>query len=158
MVQAHKFNREDAMDRSRWKKLDDDQDGWVGECFFWYRTKGYKTVVVVVVVDSVVINRLQIDHCCLTHSHSLSANASILWSSTNGKAHSSRMFQFAWCPWKHFMVSSVEELLHFAWVVDDAKCIVVTLVCVCVCVCVCLSVCLSDCPRSYARTTARTRM
>ena len=31
-------------------------------------------------------------------------------------------------------------LLHFAWVVDDAKCIVVTRVCVCVCMCV--SVCL----------------
>jgi len=31
-------------------------------------------------------------------------------------------------------------LLHFAWVVDDAKCIVVTRVCVCVCVSVCLSV------------------
>jgi len=29
-------------------------------------------------------------------------------------------------------------LLHFAWVVDDAKCIVVT--CVCVCLCVCVSV------------------
>ena len=35
------------------------------------------------------------------------------------------------------------RLLHFAWVVDDAKCIVVTRVCVCVCVSVCLSVCLS---------------
>ena len=33
------------------------------------------------------------------------------------------------------------ELLHFALVVDDAKCIVVTPVCVCVCVC--LSVCVS---------------
>jgi len=31
-------------------------------------------------------------------------------------------------------------LLHFAWVVDDAKCIVVTRVCVSVCLCVCLSV------------------
>jgi len=30
--------------------------------------------------------------------------------------------------------------LHFAWVVDDAKCIVVTRVCVSVCVSVCLSV------------------
>ena len=30
-------------------------------------------------------------------------------------------------------------LLHFAWVVDDAKCIVVTRVCVSVCVSVCLS-------------------
>ena len=30
-------------------------------------------------------------------------------------------------------------LLHFAWVVDDAKCIVVTLLCVSVCLCVCLS-------------------
>jgi len=37
-------------------------------------------------------------------------------------------------------------LLHFAWVIDDVKCIVVTPVCVCVCVC--LSVCLSTaaCP------------
>ena len=34
-------------------------------------------------------------------------------------------------------------LLHFAWVVDDAKCIEVTRVCVCVCVSVCLFVCLS---------------
>jgi len=32
-------------------------------------------------------------------------------------------------------------LLHFTWVVDDAKCIVITRVCVCVsvCLCVCLS-------------------
>ena len=42
--------------------------------------------------------------------------------------------------------------LHFAWVVDDAKCIVVTRVCVSVCLC------LSVCPRPYAHTTARTRM
>jgi len=40
--------------------------------------------------------------------------------------------------------------LRFAWVVDDAKCIVVTRVCVCVCLCVC--------PRSHAYTIARTRM
>jgi len=33
--------------------------------------------------------------------------------------------------------------LHFAWVVDDAKRIVVTRVCVCVCLSVCVSVCLS---------------
>jgi len=32
-------------------------------------------------------------------------------------------------------------LLHFAWVVDDAKCIVSTHICVCVCLSVCLSVC-----------------
>ena len=36
--------------------------------------------------------------------------------------------------------------LHFASVIDDAKCIVVTRVCV------------SVCPRPYAHTTARTRM
>jgi len=30
--------------------------------------------------------------------------------------------------------------LHFAWVVDDAKCILVTRVCLCVCLSVCLSV------------------
>jgi len=47
-------------------------------------------------------------------------------------------------------------LLHFAWVVDDAKCIVVTRVCVCLCVCLSVGVCV--CPRPYAHTTARTRM
>jgi len=36
---------------------------------------------------------------------------------------------------------SVSILLHLAWVVDDAKCIVVMRVCVSVCVCVCMSVC-----------------
>ena len=36
-------------------------------------------------------------------------------------------------------------LLHFVWVVDDAKCIVVT------------RVCLSVCPRLYAHTTTRTQ-
>ena len=39
--QAHKLNKEDAMDCSRWKKLIKDVwwSGWVwvGECFFWYR-------------------------------------------------------------------------------------------------------------------------
>ena len=45
----------------------------------------------------------------------------------------------------------VITLLHFAEVVDNAKCLVVTRVCVCVCVCVCLSVCLSAaaCPYYY---------
>ena len=42
--------------------------------------------------------------------------------------------------------------LHFAWVVDDAKCIVVTRVCVSVCVFV------SVCPRPHAYTIARTRI
>jgi len=41
------------------------------------------------------------------------------------------------------------RLLHFASVVDDAKCIVVTRFCLCVYVCVCVSVCLSVCPRPY---------
>ena len=40
------------------------------------------------------------------------------------------------------------KLLHFAWVVDDAKCIVFTRICVC------LSVCL----QLHAYTIARTRM
>jgi len=40
--------------------------------------------------------------------------------------------------------------LHVAWVVDDAKCIVVTAACVCLCLRVCHS------PHSH--TTARTRM
>ena len=35
------------------------------------------------------------------------------------------------------------EWLHFAWVIDNAKCIVVT----CICLCVCLSVCVSVCGR-----------
>jgi len=47
-------------------------------------------------------------------------------------------------------VAADQSLLHFAWVVDDAKSIVVTLVC--------MSVCLSVCPRPYAHTNARTLM
>ena len=39
--QARKLNSEDAMDRSRWRKLIKDVRWsgwvWVGECFFWYR-------------------------------------------------------------------------------------------------------------------------
>jgi len=39
--QARKLNKEDAMDRSKWRKLIKDVrcSGWVwvGECFFWYR-------------------------------------------------------------------------------------------------------------------------
>ena len=39
--QACKLNKENAMDRSRWRKLIKDVwwSGWVwvGECFFWYR-------------------------------------------------------------------------------------------------------------------------
>jgi len=38
------------------------------------------------------------------------------------------------------IILSAQCWLHFAWVVDDAKCIVVTRVCVCTCV---MSVCLS---------------
>ena len=40
-------------------------------------------------------------------------------------------------------------LLDFAWVVDDAKCIVVTRVCLSVCVCVCLSIFLSAAIRPH---------
>ena len=39
--QAHKLNKQDAMDRSKWRKLTKDVQWpgwmWVGECFFWYR-------------------------------------------------------------------------------------------------------------------------
>jgi len=44
----------------------------------------------------------------------------------------------------------VQTYLHFAWVVHDAKCIVVMRVCV--------SMCVSVCPRPYGHTTAPTRM
>jgi len=40
-------------------------------------------------------------------------------------------------------------LLHFMWVIDDAKCIVVTAVCVCLSVCP---------PLPHSQTTARTQM
>ena len=43
-----------------------------------------------------------------------------------------------------FGTSSVGWLLHFTWVVDDTKCIVVTRLCVCVCLSVCLST--ATCP------------
>ena len=43
-------------------------------------------------------------------------------------------------------------LLHFAWVVDDAKYIVVMHVCVSVCLSVCLCVCLSAAVRSHYYT------
>ena len=39
--QARKLNKEDAMDRSKWRKLIQDVRWsgwvWVGACFFWYR-------------------------------------------------------------------------------------------------------------------------
>ena len=37
------------------------------------------------------------------------------------------------------MSNYLDHLLHFAWVVEDAKSIVVTRICVCVCLSVCLS-------------------
>ena len=44
--QAGKLDREDAMDRSRWKKLIN--VAWlmtrIGECFFWYRIRGFTTM------------------------------------------------------------------------------------------------------------------
>jgi len=60
--QARNLNKEDAMDRRKWKKLITVgwwSGWWVGECFFWYRltrvvpdkgpgAQGRKTVVVVV--------------------------------------------------------------------------------------------------------------
>jgi len=49
----------------------------------------------------------------------------------------------SWWNFSHY--TNVQALLRFAWVVDDAKCIVVRAICVCVCVCVCVSVCLSVC-------------
>ena len=47
------------------------------------------------------------------------------------------------------VIQKHELLLHFAWVVDDAKCIVVTRVCLSLCVCVCLCVCLSAAVRPH---------
>ena len=42
--QARKLNKEDAMDRSKWRKLIKDVRWsgwvWVGKCFFWYRPIG----------------------------------------------------------------------------------------------------------------------
>ena len=39
--QAHKLNKENAMDRCKWRKMIKDVRWsgwvWVGECFFWYR-------------------------------------------------------------------------------------------------------------------------
>ena len=39
--QARKLNKEDAMDRCKWRKMINDVRWsgwvWVGECFFWYR-------------------------------------------------------------------------------------------------------------------------
>jgi len=46
----------------------------------------------------------------------------------------------------------VVDLLHFAWAVDDAKCIVVTRVSVSVCVYVCVCVCLSAAVRPHYST------
>ena len=56
--QARNLNREDAVDRSRWKKLIKIgwlSGWWVGECFLWCwltrvvpGTKGHKTVVVLI--------------------------------------------------------------------------------------------------------------
>jgi len=46
-----------------------------------------------------------------------------------------------WEPSRQYSSNSIKfkrHLLHFAWVVDDAKCIVVTRVCVCVCLCLCV--------------------
>ena len=56
----------------------------------------------------------------------------------------------AWCT----VTWAFQDWLHFAWVVDDAKCIVVMRVCVSVSVSVCLSAaaCLHACPRSIPST------
>jgi len=48
----------------------------------------------------------------------------------------------------YILHNTEKALLHFAWVVDDAKCIVAARVSV--------SVCLSVCPRPHAYTIART--
>jgi len=47
--QARNLIREDVVDPTRWKKLIKiGSRWWMGECFFWYRPKGHKTIVVVV--------------------------------------------------------------------------------------------------------------
>ena len=52
--QARKLNKEDAIDRSKWRKLIKDVRWsvwvWVGECFFWYRPT-------LVVPDKRLLNR-----------------------------------------------------------------------------------------------------
>ena len=60
--QALKLNKEDAMDRSRWRKLIKDVwwTGWVwvGECFFWYQP------------TRVVPDERPLNGCvCVCHSH-----------------------------------------------------------------------------------------
>jgi len=51
----------------------------------------------------------------------------------------------------------VVSLLYFSLGIAEAKCILITSVCLTVCVCVCLSVCPSVCPSTHSHTTAWTR-
>jgi len=72
-----------------------------------------------------------------------SEEACVTWGCTLAKPG-----EYDWIGLMSNCVDHFHLLLHFAWVVDDAKCIVVTRVCVSVCVCVCL----------HAYTIARTWM
>jgi len=74
----------------------------------------------------------------------------IVINKAQGSAATREMWWDFQCHVTKFTTESAGEFLHFAWVVDDAKCIVVTRVCVSVCLCLC--------PRPHAYTIARTRM
>jgi len=107
--QARKLNKEDAMDRSRWRNLI--KDGWwsgwvwVGECFFWYRR------------TRVVPNKGPLNRCvcvtvsdtrrstCVTTAHTCFSRRRCCrrcWSSSTSCSSSSRRCRSCWsCP--HFI-------------------------------------------------------
>jgi len=57
--QAHKLNREDAMDRNRWRKqIRDDWwswQVWVGACFFWFRLNRVTPVKIQIAVKQLFL-------------------------------------------------------------------------------------------------------
>jgi len=78
--------------------------------------------------------------CLMPHSHCV--RSTVEHTGFNGGVHTVRAMHSRPClgSAKSHRGQSHTSSLHFAWVVDDAKCIVATRVYLCVCVSLCLSV------------------
>ena len=130
--QARKLNKEDAMDRCKWRKVIKEARWsgwvWVGECFFWYRPTR-------VVPDQRPLNGRC---CCCCRRCGLRTGAIGNLSADGNIPPTSRK--------KKPAVRERSAVMNLTVCLCVCVCVRVR---VCACVCVCVCVCLSLCPRTY---------
>ena len=94
-------------------------------------------------------------HCCwVEYTRGLAVTGSMTYCTHSLNLHLNVWCSTLWCVTQAAHLCVMLVLLRFAWVVDDAKCIVVTRVCVSVCLSVCMSVCIN---REFVTSAKKTK-